>query len=217
MKGEASGKVAIIDYGMGNLFSVKRACDHAGIDADVTSDPGLINAASGLILPGVGAFGDAMKSLGSLGLVAPVRDAIGSGRPVLAICLGMQLLLDESYEFGRHGGLGIVKGSVVKFPESGAAGKIKVPHIGWNRVMIRPGARAEQIFDNVVDGEYMYFVHSYYVAPDDPGVVMSMTDYSGIEFCSSLKVGNIYAFQFHPEKSGRAGLEIYRNFSRILS
>lgn len=208
-----SPHVAIIDHGLGNLFSVKHACEHAGIRADITSERKAILAADAVILPGVGAFGDAMDTLRRLDLVAVLRDIAASPKPLVGVCLGVQLLMTESYEFGHHRGLGIIEGPVVRFDRPKQDGReLKVPQICWNRI----GRRAPwegTLLDGIVDGEYMYFVHSYYVQPQDPGVVLSATRYGHIDFCSSLRKGNVFACQFHPERSSAQGLRIYRNLS----
>ena len=208
-------RIAIVDFALGNLYSVRSACARAGAEALTTSDPREIERADAVILPGVGAFGDAMDALRRLDLVAPLRDAVASGKPLMGVCLGIQLLLGESSEFGRHEGLGLVAGKVVPFdhPREGDR-ELKVPQICWNR--IRPPAGPESWrgtpLDGIAPGESMYFIHSYFAKPDDAGVVLSTTRYGHIEFCSSLKRGNVFACQFHPERSGQAGLKVYQNF-----
>jgi len=201
--------IAIVDYGMGNLRSVAKAFERLGAAAEVTRDPERIASAPGVVLPGVGAFGACMANLTSLGLVQPVKQAIGAGRPFLGICLGMQLLFDESEEFGPVGGLGVLRGRVVRFPPSP---ELKVPHMGWNAVRV---ARRAPALAGIDDGEYVYFVHSYYPVPADPAVVATTTGY-GIEFASSVVRDNVFACQFHPEKSQRVGLRILENFIGVV-
>ena len=205
--------VAIVDYGVGNLFSVKHACEYVGMRARITASGEELLEASAVILPGVGAFGDAMAMLGRLDLVSVLREIAGSGKPLIGICLGMQLLMTESHEFGRHQGLGIIRGEVVMFERS-VVKDLRVPHVGWNS--IHPdaaGGWTGSLLEGLGDGEFMYFVHSLYVSPDDSSVALSTTRYGGIEFCSSLKTGNVSAFQFHPERSGPCGLAVYRNLA----
>jgi glutamine amidotransferase len=214
-------RVAIIDFSLGNMFSVKRACEYVGLQAHITSARKDIETADAVILPGVGAFGDAMATLRRLDLVHLLRDIAASDTPLVGICLGVQLLMTEGHEFGRHQGLGIVSGSVVRFDNPQEDGKIlKVPQIGWNRIYRgkgNPGAGADPWDDTLLagldEGECMYFVHSYIVQPEDPAVILTTTRYGHIEFCSGLRTGNIFACQFHPERSRSQGLKIYRNLS----
>jgi imidazole glycerol-phosphate synthase subunit HisH len=200
--------IAIIDYGMGNLRSVQKAFEKVGHRAVVTSDPALVAAAAKVVLPGVGAFEDAIAELRRLDLVKPVRQAIDSGKPFLGICLGLQLLFDVSYENGRHQGLGVLPGEVVRFdlPKG-----YTVPHMGWNQLAVR---RRPPILDGLADGTYVYFVHSYYVAPKDAQVIATETDYGG-PFCSMIWRDNLFASQFHPEKSQSDGLRILKNFAEL--
>jgi len=200
--------IAIIDYDMGNLKSVHKAFESVGHRATVTRDPKVIADASHVVLPGVGAFGDCMRNLERYGLVEPVLGAIQAGKPFLGICLGFQLLFSESEEFGTHRGLGVIPGRVVRFESGGSATPMKVPHMGWNSIAIR---NRSPLLDGVPDGAFMYFVHSYYVVPDDQSVACTMTDY-GRPFVSSVARDNIFACQFHPEKSQSAGLRIILNF-----
>ncbi len=232
--------VAIVDYGLGNLFSVKHACEHVGLRVTITSCREEILASDVVILPGVGAFGDAMECLNRRHLVGPLHQVAQSDRLLIGICLGMQLLMSESYEFGRHKGLGIIEGPVVRFEDpvevTGQGGdrtisRLKVPQVGWNRVFRTEsgsvsrgtaapaeaeGSRASPL-DGIRDGEYMYFVHSFYAIPEDPKMVVTTSRYGHIQFCSSLACGNVIGFQFHPERSGPAGLQVYRNLLRALS
>ncbi len=206
--------IAIIDYGMGNLRSVQKGFEKVGHEALVTSDRQKILDADRVVLPGVGAFADCMNNLDRLGLVDTVRKVIESGRPFMGICLGLQLLFEESEEFGIHKGLGILKGRVVRFPAEvpGNPEQIyKIPHMGWNRIKIRnrpPHLKAAE------DGAFFYFVHSYYVVPQDDSIAATTTEY-GLEFVSSVWKDNIFAAQFHPEKSQEQGLGILKAFGEI--
>lgn len=213
---EPSARVAIVDYGMGNLFSVQQACTHVGLEAMITAEASRLLTADAVILPGVGAFGDAMAELTRRDLVVPLREAVASGKPVLGICLGMQLLMSESEEFGRHQGLNIVEGTVTRLAVAAEAGaRLKVPQVGWNRIARPPGASWDRsALDGLADGECLYFVHSFHAVPNDPAVILSTTRYGPTTFCSSLRRGALFACQFHPERSGPPGLRIYRNFAR---
>lgn len=205
--------ITIIDYGMGNLRSVQKGFERVGFSARVTSDPRDVERAERLVLPGVGAFRDCIHNLREGGFVAPILQHVASGRPFLGICLGLQLLFTESEEFGCHQGLGIIPGKVVRFPAgmttNGA--ELKVPHMGWNTLGIR---RPAPIFQGIADGSAVYFVHSYYVFPDDPAVVAAETEY-GLPFCAAIWKENVMATQFHPEKSQTVGLKILENFGRM--
>lgn len=208
--------IAIVDYGMGNLRSVEKALLKLGHAAEVTPDPVRVAAAERVILPGVGAFGAAMANLNRAEAGAPtlgqaVRDAVAAGKPFLGICLGMQLILSESEELGRHRGLDIIPGAVRRFAFNGDAG-LKVPHMGWNALRVGDGC---PLLAGVETGEQTYFVHSYYCRPDDPDVAAATAEH-GIEFCAVLARDNVYAAQFHPEKSGATGLRILDNFARLL-
>lgn len=214
-------RVAIIDYEMGNLFSVKRACEYAGLEAEVTADASVVMGSDAAILPGVGAFGDAMDNLERLDLTLPIKEFIMRGKPFMGICLGMQMLMSESEEFGRHDGLDVIKGQVVKIRASDTARMIKIPQVGWNRIF-RPTSSRESIWydsplDSINNEEYMYFVHSYYVIPSDDGVILSVTDYEGTVYCSGILWKNVFACQFHPEKSGVKGLAIYKNWAAAVA
>jgi imidazole glycerol-phosphate synthase subunit HisH len=209
--------VAIVDYRLGNLFSVKHACERAGIPSTITSSKKEILQASAVILPGVGAFGDAMDSLNQLDLVEPLRAVVASHRPLIGICLGMQLLMTESFEFGRHSGLGMIDGQVVRFedPREGDV-RLKVPHVGWNRIH-SVASWTGTFLEGIADAEYMYFVHSYMVQPIEPSVVLSTSLYGQTTFCSTLRLDNLFGCQFHPERSGPAGLKIYYNLKKMLN
>jgi len=201
--------IAIIDYGMGNLRSVQKGIEKVGGKAVITGDPGEIENADGVVLPGVGAFGRCMENLTRHGLVDTVKRVATNGKPFLGICLGLQLLFDESEEFGPVKGLGILPGKVVRFPESDG---LTVPHMGWNRIEKRNGP---PVLEGVEDDEWFYFVHSYYVVPENKDDIATVTDY-GVEFTSSVARGNLFASQFHPEKSAVAGLRILENFNRLV-
>jgi len=199
--------ITVVDYGVGNLRSVQKALEQVGAEAVVTEDSRVIQAAQGVILPGVGAFGDAMDTLRATGLDVTVREVVKHNIPLLGICLGMQLLFDESEEMGRHQGLGVLPGRTLRF----GAG-LKVPHIGWNCIrMVRPGG----LLSGVTDGDFAYFVHSYYVAPEQAEIVLATTDY-GLDFASVVEQGRIFGIQFHPEKSQDVGLRILRNFAEVV-
>ncbi len=200
--------IAIVDYGMGNLRSVEKAIARAGAAVRVTSDPRHVREARGVVLPGVGAFGACMENLAGRGLVEPVRDAVASGKPFLGICLGLQLLFEESEEFGPIRGLGILPGRVVRFGGSALDG-LKIPQMGWNRLKIR---RSAGELAGIDEGAYVYFVHSYYVVPSQPDLVAATADY-GVEFTAAIAWRNVFACQFHPEKSQAVGLRLLANFA----
>ncbi|MEJ5172976.1 MAG: imidazole glycerol phosphate synthase subunit HisH [Hydrogenothermaceae bacterium] len=201
--------IAVVDYGMGNLRSVQKALEKVGINAVITSNPEDLDKAEGIVVPGVGAFADAMHNLDRLGLKEKILKNIESGKPYLGICLGLQLLFEYGYEFGEHEGLGVLKGSVVRFDEKL---DIKIPHMGWNQIWIKKDSK---IFEGINNGEFFYFVHSYYGKPENSKVIASTTDY-GIEFCSAVEIDNIWAVQFHPEKSQQAGLKLLSNFKNFV-
>lgn len=200
--------IAIIDYQMGNLRSVQKGFERVGFAAEITSDPKRLAAADKVVLPGVGAFGDAMAELRTRGLVEPIRDMIAAGKPFLGICLGLQLLFDVGYEGGEHAGLGVLRGKVVRFDLPAG---FKVPHMGWNQGrFVRPAP----VLDGLADGTHFYFVHSYYVVPEDPALVAIETTY-GHPFCAMVWRDNLFATQFHPEKSQADGLRLLRNFAKL--
>lgn len=195
--------IAIIDYGMGNIRSVQKAFGALGCETIITDDPNIVARAEKLVLPGVGAFGDAMETLRGRALDRALHRALDRGAALLGLCLGMQLLFSESEEFGRHRGLDIFAGRVKRLEVD-----LPVPHVGWNRAEI---VRPSPLLAEIESGEYFYFVHSYYVSPEDSAVVAAETEY-GINFPSVVGSGRIWGAQFHPEKSQRAGLKLLRNF-----
>lgn len=201
--------IAIIDYGMGNLRSVQKGFEKVGHPAEIVSRPDEFRKAAKVVLPGVGAFADAIGELRRLELVEPILEAIHQGKPFLGICLGLQLLFDTSYENGVHQGLGVLPGEVVKFqlPED-----YSVPHMGWNQLEIR---RRPPLLEGIGDGTYVYFVHSYYVVPRQSDVIATETDY-GHAFCSIAWRENVVACQFHPEKSQSDGLRMLKNFAERM-
>ena len=202
--------IAVIDYEMGNLRSVQKALERVGASAVVTRDPDVIMGASAAVLPGVGAFGTCMDNLRRYGLIEPVKIFAASGRPFLGICLGMQLLFEESEEFGPVRGLGILPGKVVRFAND-PAGARKVPQMGWNALRI---VKQAPHLAGLRDGAQVYFVHSYYPVPAEASVIATTTDYGG-EFASSVWQDNVFACQFHPEKSQAIGLKILANFAAL--
>jgi glutamine amidotransferase len=208
--------VAIIDYDMGNLFSVQNAFREIGVNAEITRDTDDIMNADAAVLPGVGAYNSAMQKLKEHGLVDTITQYIQTGKPFMGICLGLQLLFTESEEFGNTNGLGILEGRVVKFPTVFETKSIKVPQIAWNQIIPANLSWEGTELEHVKPGEYMYFVHSFYVLPKDQSIVLTKTCYEGIEYCSSIKKDNIFAVQYHPEKSGKSGLKIYHNFKKII-
>lgn len=210
--------IGVVDYGMGNLRSVSKAIESLGFPTVVSGRPAELDRCAGIVLPGVGAFRDCMANLGRQGLLPFLSDVLREDRPFLGICLGLQVLFSESCEFGRHEGFGFFPGKVVRFPAGrraaapgGGAAPLKVPHMGWNGVEFTAD---HPVFDRIPSGSYFYFVHSYYVEPDDPSVVLATTPY-GAAFASAAGKGNVTAVQFHPEKSQTAGLTLLGNFGRL--
>jgi glutamine amidotransferase len=203
--------IAIIDYGMGNLRSVQKGFEKIGAEAIVTADTRVVLQADKIVLPGVGAFRDCMHNLEQGGFVEPILRVIAEGRPFLGICVGMQLLFSDSVEFGLYQGLNVIPGHVLRFPDDMkfAAEVLKVPQMGWNQLHFK---RRPPAFAGIAEGANVYFVHSYYVQPDNDDVIATTTDY-GFEFCSSVWKDNIVATQFHPEKSQDVGLRILKNFA----
>jgi len=202
--------IAIIDYGAGNLRSVEKALEKLGFKCIVTSDPSEIASSKGIILPGVGAYDSAVKELASKDLVGLIKESALSGKPFLGLCLGMQLLFENSEE-GEAEGFGVLKGSVKRFDPSKTSGGLKVPHMGWNNISIK---KTSPIMHGISESSQVYFVHSYYCAPSDNGDILTTTDYGG-EFVSSVSRGNMFALQFHPEKSGDTGLKMLKNFGGL--
>ncbi len=221
--------IAIVDYGMGNLRSVEKGFLKVGVDAEITSSPEVINKADGVVLPGVGAFRDCMRELTTLNLTDSIVNAINQNKPYLGICLGLQVLFSESEEFGKCRGLDIFKGKVVKFdfgsdassisnqPAGRQAGaetcNLKVPHMGWNELKLK---NSNPVLNGIRENTYFYFVHSFYVTSEDDSIVSTTTDY-GVEFVSMIWKDNIFAVQFHPEKSQDAGLKLLENFGKVVA
>lgn len=204
--------IAIVDYGMGNLRSVQKGFEKLGVAAEVTDDPRIIENAQGVVLPGVGAFKDCYDGLVSRGLDTLMKDVAASGRPFLGICVGLQLLFDYGEEGVGSPGLGILPGRVVRFPETRETG-LKVPHMGWNQLKPVSG-RNSLLFEGISANPYTYFVHSYYAVPDEEDVVLARCTY-GIEFSAMVGRGNLFAVQFHPEKSQTDGIQMLRNFGKL--
>jgi len=194
---------------MGNLRSVQKGFEKIGQEAQIVSDPQQLKRATKVVLPGVGAFGDAMKELTQRGFVDPLREWLEQDRPFLGICLGLQLLFDRSFEGGEHRGLGVLAGEVLRFD---VPAPLKVPHMGWNELQLQKPA---PILEGINSGDHLYFVHSYYVAPEDREMVAVEADYGG-PFCAMVWRGQLFATQFHPEKSQQVGLQILENFSRLV-
>ena len=201
--------ITVVDYGMGNLRSVAKALEKVGFDVKVSSNPQDIKDAKGIVVPGVGAFGDAIHNLERFGLLDEVVKAVEEGKPYLGICLGLQILFEYGYEFGEHEGLGLLKGKVIRFENKEG---YKVPHMGWNQVWVK---QKEGLFSDIKEGEYFYFVHSFYAVPSEEKDIASITDYS-VDFCSAVQKDNIWAVQFHPEKSQKAGLKLLENFKTFV-
>jgi glutamine amidotransferase len=208
-------KVVIIDYQLGNLFSVKQACDTIGIIAEISSNKEDVLNADALILPGVGAFIEAMINLKKFGLDVAIIEKVNSGTPIFGICLGLQLLFTESEEFGAGKGLDLISGVIKRFPEKLEEKNIKVPHIAWNTIYKLQQDWDHSALSEIEENDFMYFIHSYYVKPSDESCILSNTNYDGIEFCSSIIKNNIFATQFHPEKSAIRGISIYKNWALI--
>ena len=202
--------IAIIDYGVGNLYSLHSSFKFIGADVVVTSDPEVIRSADKILLPGVGAFEDAAEKLRKSGLDKVICDEVKNGKPLLGICLGMQMLFERSFEFGEHKGLGLIEGSVRPIADV-IPGELKIPHIGWNPLIIK--GEKDGIFKYIKDGDCVYFVHSYYAAECDESVIAN-TEY-GAPLTAAVAKGNVYGMQFHPEKSGEVGLNILRAFCEL--
>ena len=200
--------IAIVDYGMGNVRSVQKGFARVGYEAEVTRDVARIKSANGVVLPGVGAFSACMDNLRRFGLLETIREVVRAKKPFLGICLGFQLLFSESEEFGRQQGLDLLPGKVVGFRPGE---ELKVPHMGWNRIEKK---KDSPFLEGIADGDYVYFVHSFYVVPEDSSVIATTTEY-GYSFASSIATGHLFACQFHPEKSQEVGLRILDNFGRF--
>ena len=204
----AAASICIIDYGMGNLRSVEKAVAAIGGSPEISRDPDIVRQSRGLILPGVGAFGDGMAVLRRKGLDEAILEAVREGTPLLGLCLGLQMLFDESEEFGKHAGLGLIPGKVLRIQEP----DLCVPHVGWNQVEL---IKADPLLENIQEGSYFYFVHSYYADPENAEDALAWTEY-GRRFCSIARRGNVWGAQFHPEKSQEAGKQLLRNFLKII-
>jgi glutamine amidotransferase len=200
--------IAIIDYGMGNLRSVEKGFMKVGVNAHITNNPDVVAKADGVVLPGVGAFKDCMRELTNLELTDTIPQVIKRGTPYLGICLGLQVLFSESEEFGRCRGLDIFRGKVLKFQE----GNVKIPHMGWNELNIQ---KSNPLLDEIPDKSYFYYVHSFFVAPEDNSIISATTEYD-VDFTSMIWKDNVYAVQFHPEKSQTFGLKLLENFGKIV-
>jgi glutamine amidotransferase len=202
-------KIVIVDYGSGNLRSVQKGLERAGYPSVVSGSPAVVSEATHLVVPGVGAFPDCMKNLEALRLLKPISDAVRAGKPYLGICLGLQILFSEGMEFGVHPGLGILPGTVIRFPEN----ELKVPHMGWNQIRIE---KKSPFLEGIPEGAYFYFVHSYYGNLKENDWVATTTEY-GVRFPSSVSHDRLFACQFHPEKSQQMGLKLLSNFARMKS
>ncbi len=200
-------KLVIVDYGSGNLRSVQRSFERAGFSSSITRDPNVVEEATHLVVPGVGAFSDCMENLEKLQLLEPIRSFIKADKPYLGICLGLQILFSEGTEFGSKHGLGILPGQVVRFPKN----DLKVPHMGWNQIQIQ---KKIPLLKGIPNGAYFYFVHSYYGKPTESDCIATTTDY-GLAFPSAVSHGRLFACQFHPEKSQEIGRQLLENFANL--
>lgn len=211
--------IVILDYQLGNLFSVKQACERVGLNAIVSSQKDDIIRADAVILPGVGAFKEAMTNMHKLDLVEPLKNFVDLAKPLFGVCLGQQLLFTESEEFGNSRGLDIIPGLIRKFPSyEGSNNLIKVPQIGWNHIYKKSIPWESSPLADMKENSYVYFVHSYYVVPSDTQNILALTNYCGIEYCSAvIKKPNIFAAQFHPEKSGELGIGVYERWAKLYN
>jgi glutamine amidotransferase len=210
--------VTVVDYGLGNIYSITNALRRFGAEVELTADPGRVSGAERLVLPGVGAFRDGMAGLVERGLVEPLVTFVASGRPFLGICLGMQMMLDRSEEFGDHAGLGLIPGRVAAIPGLGADGSAhKVPHIGWNAIVPSRGEASWQgtLLKGIPAGTPGYFVHSFTAVPADEAHRLADAWYNGLRLAAVIRIGNAYGCQYHPEKSGERGLDMIRNFLEL--
>lgn len=214
-----SQKITIIDYGMGNLLSVQRGIEYCGASVEMTSDPERVFQADKLVLPGVGAFGDAIREIRRLGLDQAILDAIRKGAPMMGICLGMQLMFEKSDEFGVHAGLAIFKGEIVPIPRQSKSGlPVKIPHIGWSSLLPNPNVNhrvKSALLSNLRESESVYFVHSFMAVPAESTIRLADCEYGGHQITAMVGKEHVFGCQFHPEKSGRGGLSILSNFVRL--
>ncbi len=209
--------IVIIDYSLGNMFSVKQALDFCGQKPMISNRPEDVIHADAIVLPGVGAFGKAMEYLRAHGLDESIHEAVNRGKPFMGVCLGMQLVFDRSEEFGASEGLGLIAGSIKKFAAPREGVKMLVPQVGWNTIHPpRETSWEGTVLQGIPEGSYMYFVHSYYAIAADPLDVLAVTQYEGVEYCSAIRRGNISATQFHPEKSGPTGILVYKNWIKSI-
>jgi imidazole glycerol-phosphate synthase subunit HisH len=206
--------LGIVDYGMGNIFSILNATKSVGFKSELVKDPSKFKDYNSLILPGVGAFHNAVEKFNDNDLVEYLNEFKKTGKYIIGICLGMQLIMEKSYEFGEHEGLGYIRGDCIRFPKNVNKKKLLIPHISWNKISFND--YNSTIFKGVKNLSFMYFVHSYFCDLKDESYIMSKTNYHGFEFCSSLKMENIIGLQFHPEKSGVNGLKILSNIKKII-
>ena len=207
--------IVILDYGLGNLYSITQACKAVGVDAIVSKDINIIRNADAIILPGVGAFGDAMNSLYNNNLIVPIQEFVATGKPFLGICLGMQLMFTKSEEFGENLGLNLIKGEIKKFPQESTLHR--VPQIQWNKIyQNNSDVWSSSPLKNVENGEYMYFIHSYYAIPEDKDLILSYTKYGDITYASSVIKDNVIGIQFHPEKSAKEGIKVYQEWINLI-
>lgn len=210
-------RIQIIDCRLGNLFSVRQACLKAGLDAFVSSSVETLDEVDGIILPGVGAFGHAMQNLQELKLIEPLIRVVREGKPLLGICLGMQLLFDESEEFGTNSGLGLIAGHVRRLPDqTTSSARLRVPNVGWHHVELSPQKMHEPVSQVIRNGAYMYFVHSYRVIPNEESDILTFTEYGQLRYCSAVQRKNIIGVQFHPERSAKDGIQFYRNWAALI-
>jgi glutamine amidotransferase len=209
--------VVIVDYGHGNLYSINQACIQVGYNPIISSSQSEIANADKLILPGVGAFKVAMDELINKNLIEPIFEFVQKGNYLMGVCLGMQLLFESSDEFGINKGLGLIHGTVERFPSVINDKKIRIPHIGWNNIQMNSEMNnwSSTPLANISEQDYLYFIHSYYAKPTDLNSILSISQYQEFEFCSSVQKDNVFGFQFHPEKSAEQGLSIYKNFLKL--